>query len=536
MTKGGGVKSPPFRKEFMELLEVTEQDGKFHSAPDLKGSPVPNEQVIENIRASARFDLPILEKQKKKEGSFIFIGGGPTLTKFIDEIKERSKNGEYICTSNQTYDFLVEKGIIPTACVIVDPKECVQEYIKNPQIESVFYIGTVCNPNVAKNLIKSNMNVVKLLVAYGIEDESDITVQKELYNKSGYNYLVGGTMMGLRALNFAVLLGFSKIEYYGFDSCYDSDPELITDDDPRYEEIKEKFFGLSYTDADTGKQYTINPNGNWFFYAYKKPRREHIQIAKTPDGKKFLTSPCFAHQANQFIKWVDRMEGKVEVEVHGYNLSSHLLKCHRKHIKKLKENIGIRKWSDKYYELQKELHSRENTYYGIQGDVDVEFIGRAVLALYAGLKRPITVLDYGCGKGKLGNELKKVFNIVEVTNYDPFVSEYSKEPDGMFDIVACMDVMEHVEIQCVKNTLEYITSKVKYAVQFSIHLNDAAKVLADGRNAHITQKSANWWISNISEHLGVVEAIQNLDRAYLICQTFNAKESLDKELYENNSR
>lgn len=522
-----------------EILDVGHIED-FHAAPDLKGAPVPHEEVLENIKESAKFNIPVLEKQKERQGSFIFCAGGPSLNLFLDEIKKRKDAGGIICSSNHTHDHLLKHGIVSDICVVMDPKKIVATYIKNPQKETKYYIGSTCNPDVTKNLLDAGMDVTRVLIAYGMADESDIDLMKQIYPHIKSNaYLVGGTMTGLRAMNFAIILGFTKIEYYGMDSCFGSNPKIIKRGETGYEEAKARNKGNSYKDADTGEEYTINETDEGgFFYAFNKKRSENIQIAKTPDGRQYLTSPVFAHQAKQFVKWYERMEGKIEIILHGDNLTSNLVKCHKEAIAKATEKIGDKRWTGNYKEIQHEMHQKGN--YGLWGSHDIEYVGRALLSLYVGLNltgttkilypgRKISVLDYGCGSCNLEKAINSIFKIADVTNYDPFIEQYSKEPEGQFDVVTCYDVMEHVEIQCVPNTIKYIADKAKYIVLFSICCVDAKKTLPDGRNAHITQKSPQWWISEISKRLHVIEAVNVQDSILLACQKIDAKELLDKD-------
>ena len=529
------------------ILEVGQIE-EFHAAPDLKGAPVPHEEVLENIKESAKFDIPVLTKNLEKRGTCIFCAGGPSLNQFLEEIKKRKEAGEFICSSNHTHDHLLKHGIVSDACVIMDPKAIVANYIKNPQKETKYYIGSTCNPEVTRNLLTAGMDVTRVLIAYGMEDESDITLMNQLYPGIKSNaYLVGGTMTGLRAMNFAIILGFTTIEYYGMDSCFASNPKLIKKGEPDFEEAKQRNKNNSYLDADTNEEYTVDETDEGgFFYAYNKKRSETIQIARTPDGKQYLTSPVFAHQAKQFVKWHDRMEGKMKIILHGDNLTSNLLKCHKEAISKAIEEAGGKRWSGDYARIQHEMH--EKTHYGLWGSHDIEYVGRSILSLYTtlnmrepkdqieGLKkrtltgdRRISILDYGCGSGNLGEAVNSIFKIADITNYDPFIEKYLKEPEGKFDIVTCFDVMEHVEIQYVPNTIKYIADKAKYVIVFCICCVDAKKTLPDGRNAHITQKSPQWWITQISKKLHVIEAVNVRDFVLLACQTFDAKETLDNE-------
>jgi hypothetical protein len=494
------------------------QGGKdFVTAPDLKGGPVPNEQVLENIKKSSLLEAPVFERRKNQRGSFVFVGGGPTMLDFLDVIKEHKAAGDFICTSNKTYDFLIEQGIVPDGCLVIDPKECVKDYIKNPQKETEFFIGVVCNENVIKNLLDGGYNTQKILVGYGLEDQSDVIAQKGLYPQNN-DFLVGGTMTGLRAMNFASMMGYGIIDYYGFDSCFATGKhDIIYSNDPGFERVKKVNKGMMFLDHASGRHYTIRNVDDGFFYAYKKRRGEDIQIAEVPDGRRFLTSPCFAHQAKQAIKWIERCEGKVEVRLHGDNLTSALWECRQKAREEAVKRIGTKRWTQGYEELQKDLHKKGK--YGAEGHHDLELVGRSVLALYHKYRRKLTFLDYGCGQEKLSKALNQIFNVLDTTLYDPFIDKHSKEPEGEFDLVTCFDVMEHVEEPCINNVLKHIVEKSKAVILFSIALGDAVKTLKDGRNAHITQKNAMWWYKKIAQYFAIVETAGNEDIVYFACQS-----------------
>ena len=503
-------------------------DDGFKPAEDVKGGPIPKDEVIANIEANGANGVPVFSKLPRHGGTLVFVAGGPSLLKTLEEVRKRQQAGDYILTSNNTHDYLIENGIMPNACMLIDPRESVKDCVQNPQKTVKYYVASVCNPQVFKNL--AGYDVTKILVAYGLDDESDIKAHKRLYDNPGHDYVVGGTMTPLRAMPFAAMLGYARMEFYGFDSCYtDQEPPVIYSDDPRFPGALEKAQGLQYQEDGGSRTYVIDEAAEGgFFYAYKKYRAESIEIAKTSDGRTFLTSPGFAHQAKQFIKWVDRLEGKLHIEVHGDSLNRHMLVLHREHQAQVRAEIGDRRWTEEYAELQRQMH--RDTQYGLWGDKNVFVVARGVFSLYDAVRRPMSLMDYGAGSGALGNGLKAIFPVLSVTNYDPFHPEWAGKPEpGMHDVVTCCDVMEHVEPQCVENVINYIADRARYMVIFNIALEDAEKELPDGRNAHITVRPAGWWRRKINERLVVVEAITNGQSAYFVCQKPEASESMQQE-------
>lgn len=107
-----------------------------------------------------------------------------------------------------------------------------------------------------------------------------------------------------------------------------------------------------------------------------------------------------------------------------------------------------------------------------------------------------TLLDYGCGSMR---NLAKVLDCdVLYQGYDPGVPAFSIDPDAA-DLVACIDVLEHIEPDCLDEVLDHIRSKTRKHVFLTVHTGPAVKTLSDGRNAHLIQKPAAWWLPKLME-------------------------------------
>lgn len=101
------------------------------------------------------------------------------------------------------------------------------------------------------------------------------------------------------------------------------------------------------------------------------------------------------------------------------------------------------------------------------------------------------VLDYGCGKRTLESALGFGIN-----NYDPALEGLDASP-APADIVCCTDVLEHIEPDCLTAVLADLRRVTKRAIFLTIATRPAKKFLADGRNAHLIQKPARWWIERL---------------------------------------
>lgn len=144
--------------------------------------------------------------------------------------------------------------------------------------------------------------------------------------------------------------------------------------------------------------------------------------------------------------------------------------------------------TEEYRKEQEALHA--NGDYGTASLAYGEIVSKLIDQLKAD-----SILDYGCGSMR---NLLKVLNPERdcvYTGYDPAVPEYQdKEP---CDLVVCIDVLEHIEPELLDNVLDDLLMLTNRYGFFTIHTGPAKKTLSDGRNAHLIQKPASWWLPKI---------------------------------------
>lgn len=144
--------------------------------------------------------------------------------------------------------------------------------------------------------------------------------------------------------------------------------------------------------------------------------------------------------------------------------------------------------SDEYLQLLREKHLVKP--WGGQGHSWVPHLTPLIEELK--IDTPITVLDYGCGRGTLKAALEQAMPTVTVNEYDPGIPEKSALPDRA-DIVVCTDVMEHVEEKFLAQTLKYLAQLTSRRCFMVIACSLSYSLLPDGRNAHITVHPPEWW-------------------------------------------
>lgn len=145
--------------------------------------------------------------------------------------------------------------------------------------------------------------------------------------------------------------------------------------------------------------------------------------------------------------------------------------------------------SEAYKKLNEELHNRPGVQYGARGHRHL----RRILEFAKSLNAQ-SVVDYGCGKGKLSKYIG-----LPCHNYDPAVKEFSELPPPA-DLVVCTDVLEHIEPECLDDVLSHMHSLANKGIYAVIATRpDRSKTLADGSNPHRIIKNAEWWCAKLSQ-------------------------------------
>jgi hypothetical protein len=112
------------------------------------------------------------------------------------------------------------------------------------------------------------------------------------------------------------------------------------------------------------------------------------------------------------------------------------------------------------------------------------------IAKLAGFK---TALDFGCGKGKLGDKLNGMG--LKTKYYDPAVDEFSAVPNTKVDFVIANDVLEHLDPITFMADIRFMLSFAKKGLFLNISCRPAVHVLPNGQNCHTLVMPQDRWIT-----------------------------------------
>lgn len=365
---------------------------------------------------------------------------GPSLR---DDI-EKLRNFKYIITCSGAHRYLIDRGIIPTWHVDVDPREHKLEILGQPHPDVEYLMCSSVNPKYIDALQGYN---VKLWHGYSGADLKNLPVA---YPRGEWVF-AGGCTAGLRTLILARFLGFTNIDLFGMD--------------------------CSYPDGQEGEHADIHPN----------PSKEQNKVVVEYQGIKYKTTVAMIEYARQFFNELTLLPD-IKIAIHGIGFLQHLAFTGWKpaNVASVKSQSIIAfnapdLISNEYLKQNQLLHE-SNPYYGVSGQKYTSEV------LKLSQKYSSTdILDYGCGKGTLAANLP-----FKINEYDPAIPGKDSSPYPA-DILICTDVLEHIEPDYLDSVLSDIVRCTKKVAYLTIATGPAKKTLPDGRNTHLIQQGKAWW-------------------------------------------
>jgi hypothetical protein len=180
------------------------------------------EDMYANVKRSVKaeyhrfHDLPEFRVLKGHNKPISIVGGGPSLKKpeVQKELKEMAKRGPLLAAGS-SHDWLIKFGLYPEYTAVCDADPVTALYLKEKNT----------NPN-AKYLLAScvhedTYNLVPREQVYMWHCHSDEVLERMKEDKLEeiYQGVGGGCTVGLRAISLCMMLGYSNIHFFGFDSC-----------------------------------------------------------------------------------------------------------------------------------------------------------------------------------------------------------------------------------------------------------------------------------------------------------------------------
>jgi uncharacterized Rossmann fold enzyme len=160
-------------------------------------------------------EYPVKEESRKPGKPIALVGGGPSIKDTVTGLM----NFETVMACGSVHDWLQDHWT-PTHTVICDPDPVMANYLRKPNKDTTYLIASQCDPSVFDAL--EGQNVVQWH-CWPIGEGNDTAKAFLQEHTPGWVAIGGGCTVGLRALTIALMMGYTEIHFFGFDSCMAED-------------------------------------------------------------------------------------------------------------------------------------------------------------------------------------------------------------------------------------------------------------------------------------------------------------------------
>ena len=191
---------------------------------------MPVDYIRNNIKENLNLikDYDWVKKYKPTDAHVAVVSGGVIDFKNLKHVKKKY-NAEVWCVKH-ALPKLVEQGITPDACLVLDPRpvEGISTHgIKRTELfetipeETRFYIASMTDPSVTRHIMSKTDNILGFhAFTDGVRDMSitdRVVIDKGIGIPEGTVLISGGTAAATRTIGLLDTLGYHNIHLFGFD-------------------------------------------------------------------------------------------------------------------------------------------------------------------------------------------------------------------------------------------------------------------------------------------------------------------------------
>lgn len=246
---------------------------------------VPDESIQENVKNAVSKNFRLVEECQSHSREAVMVSGGASLPDYIEIIREKQKAGGKIVCVKHSHDILIANGIVPWACILLDPRGHVKDFIENPHPDVLYFAASMVHPTTLNRLAEHKAKVWIYHAAVGAGEIGLV--------KAGF-FIGGGTSSASRGIALLEVLGFRRFSLFAYDCCYWSEPN--------WDEKKED---------GQAKYLAVDVNGRRFW-------TDGERMAEVQDFEKLFKEKrhlSFEAYGSGIVPWIKRQMDK-HVRVH----------------------------------------------------------------------------------------------------------------------------------------------------------------------------------------------------------------------------
>lgn len=193
---------------------------------------VPTETIQSNIKANLDQIQNWVRYTKHHMRRAIIVSAGPSLDlpETMNAIRREVDAGAVLFCVKHSHNKLIEAGIVPWACVLLDPRphEGISTHGK-PRSDLIrhsypgmrYFCASMVDPSVVKRLMDTGGKVFGWHAAVGADEKSILPPEHQKFLMGG-----GSSSAGRAMILCWQFLGFQSIGLYAFDSCHLDESKL----------------------------------------------------------------------------------------------------------------------------------------------------------------------------------------------------------------------------------------------------------------------------------------------------------------------
>jgi len=211
---------------------------------------IPHEQICKHITENQALIKNWLVECKPTKDSIVIASAGPLL--IAEDLRAEIKAGHKIVAVKHALQPLKKAGIKPWACILLDPRPHVADFVKEADPDVLWFVATQVNPEVTKILLAAGCEVWGYHASVGAGEH-------ELSMKQPSSIVHGGSATATRGLYLLAHLGFRNFRLYGYELAYPDKPDLNAKDDIGQPKFMEFSLGVKNDFINYKRQFYSEP-------------------------------------------------------------------------------------------------------------------------------------------------------------------------------------------------------------------------------------------------------------------------------------
>jgi hypothetical protein len=192
---------------------------------------IPNEQICSHIEQNQVLIQNWVRECTLNKETLAVVSAGPLL--IPEDLQKEVDAGIKIVAVKHALKPLREAGIKPWACILLDPRPHVADFVTEADKDVIWFVASQVNPAVTKSLLDQGCTVWGYHASVGADEQ-------ELTAKQPGAVISGGSATATRGLYLLRHLGFKSFHLYGYELSHADKPNMDLRDElgqPKYMEF-----------------------------------------------------------------------------------------------------------------------------------------------------------------------------------------------------------------------------------------------------------------------------------------------------------